>query len=77
VSTPKLSAFVPYKNNHRANPYSVQEWYRDQFEALAAHYLDVEVRIQVKSTALASRKLTARSLPQELFWANPEEARLP
>ena len=72
VSTPDRAASAPFLDGRPRNPFHVQEWYRDEFQALlTAHFADVEIRTQVQSTALAARVEALAALRSGLMWSNP------
>ncbi|MCE9553384.1 MAG: methyltransferase domain-containing protein [Planctomycetes bacterium] len=72
VSTPDRAATPPFVDGRPRNPFHIYEWYRQEFEALlAAHYSNVEMRVQVESVALSGRLQAVRTLRQGLMWSNP------
>lgn len=72
VSTPDRADTPPFVNGRPDNEFHVHEWYRDEYlNLLAPHFERVELRIQVRSTALESRQAAVRALRQGLTWCNP------
>lgn len=72
VSTPDRAWTPPYVQGKPANPFHIQEWYREEFQALlAAHFGEVEMRVQVQTTALQSRIEAVEALRQGMIWGNP------
>ena len=72
VSTPDRAATAPFIDGRPRNPYHVHEWYREEFRSLLErHFDDVDLRTQVRSTALEGRLEAVEALRQGLMWSNP------
>jgi SAM-dependent methyltransferase len=72
ISTPDRATTPPFVQGKPANPFHVQEWYRDEFQALlTTHFEAVDLRVQVQTTALQSRIEAVAALRQRLVWGNP------
>jgi len=72
VSTPDAAATPPSAGGRPRNRFHLYEWRRDEFrELLAAHFAEVELRVQVESMALTSRREAVDALRQGLLWSNP------
>lgn len=72
VSTPDRAATPPFVHGRPRNPFHVNEWYRDEFQALLAPYFgQIDLRVQVQSTALESRLEAVAALREGLMWSNP------
>ncbi len=72
VSTPDREITPPSRDGRPRNPFHVQEWRRDEFHALLAPYFDqIDMRAQVRSTALESRAQAVAALRQALLWSSP------
>jgi SAM-dependent methyltransferase len=71
-STPDRSASPPTVDGRPRNRFHVHEWYREEFrQLLAAHFAEIEIRVQIRSTALESREAAVAALRQGLSWCNP------
>jgi SAM-dependent methyltransferase len=72
VSTPDRADTPPFVDGRPRNEFHQHEWFRDEYLALLApHFDNVELRVQVRSTALESRQAAVRALRQGLMWSNP------
>jgi SAM-dependent methyltransferase len=72
VSTPDRADTPPFVDGRPRNEFHVNEWYRDEYLRLLTPYFDeVELRVQVRSTALESRQAAVAALRQALLWSNP------
>jgi len=72
VSTPDRAVSPPFVGGRPHNPFHMHEWFREEFhQLLAAHFEQIEMRVQVQTTALADRMAAVESLRQGLIWANP------
>ncbi len=72
VSTPDRADTPPFVDGRPRNEFHVHEWYRDEYQALLApHFDSIEMRVQVRTTALESRQAAVRALRQGLSWGNP------
>jgi SAM-dependent methyltransferase len=75
VSTPDRADTPPFVAGRPRNEFHEHEWYRDEYEQLLAPFFDhVELRVQVRSTALESRQAAMRALRQGVMWSNPLSA---
>lgn len=75
VSTPDRDASPPFVDGRPRNPFHEIEWYRDEFAAiLRRHFHEVEIRVQVESTALQARTAAVRALREGLMVVNPPAA---
>jgi SAM-dependent methyltransferase len=73
-STPDRAGTAPFREGRPANPFHLQEWYRDEFAALLREgFGRVELLVQVKTHEFAARELAADSVARSLaeLWANP------
>jgi SAM-dependent methyltransferase len=73
-STPDRLATPPFVDNKPANPFHQHEWYRDEFRSLLSRaFGQVDIWIQVRSHALASRQEGLEALEKHLnyLWRNP------
>lgn len=62
-STPDRASTPPFVNGKPANPYHVNEWYRDEFrELVSRHFRSVEMFVQVKTYAQAQRESLAEAV---------------
>lgn len=72
VSTPERASTPPFVAGRPRNPFHVHEWYRHEFaELVGRHFADVEMRVQVESTALRSRLDAVTALRHGLMISNP------
>lgn len=72
VSTPERASTPPFVNGKPRNPYHKFEWYRQEFlDMLRRHFGQVELRVQVESTALRSRREAVAALRAGLMVSNP------
>ena len=72
VSTPDRASTPPFVDGRPRNRFHVFEWYRQEFQnMLAAHFSEVEMRVQVESPALRSRLEAVQALREGLMWSNP------
>ena len=72
VSTPDRADTPPFVDGRPRNEFHEHEWHREEYLALLAPHFDhVELRVQVRSTALESRQAAVRALRQGLMWSNP------
>lgn len=72
VSTPDRAAMPAFVNGRPRNEFHLQEWYRDEFQAmLGRHFARVDMRCQVESFAARSRMEAVELLRDALTWANP------
>jgi SAM-dependent methyltransferase len=72
TSTPDRSVSSPPVAGRPRNRFHVHEWYREEFrQLLSAHFAEIEIRAQVRSTALESREAAVEALRQGLLWSNP------
>lgn len=72
VSTPDRDASPPFVDGRPRNPFHEYEWTRDEFAALLRkHFHDVEIRVQVASTAACSRAKAVRALREGLMVGSP------
>ena len=72
VSTPDRAASPPFVDGRPRNRFHEHEWYRDDFSALLRRYFhEVEIRVQVESTALQCRVAAVRALREGLTVSNP------
>jgi len=72
VSSPDRAATPPFVNGRPRNPFHVNEWYQEEFQNLLAPYFaEIDLRVQVQSTALASRLEAVAALREGLLWSNP------
>ncbi len=71
-STPDRSASPPPLDGRPRNRFHVYEWYREEFrQLLSAHFAEIEIRVQVRSSALETREAAVEALRQGLLWSNP------
>jgi SAM-dependent methyltransferase len=72
VSTPDRAASPPFVDGRPRNRFHEHEWYRDEFSALLRRYFhEVEIRVQVESTALQGRVAAVQALREGLMVSNP------
>jgi len=72
VSSPDRAVTPPFVDGRPKNPFHMHEWYRDEFRTLlAAHFSEIELRLQVQTIALESRIAAVAALRQRLQWGNP------
>lgn len=72
VSTPDRAASPAFIAGRPRNPFHAHEWYRDEFAALLRrHFHDVEIRVQVASTAACRRAEAVRAVRAGLMASNP------
>lgn len=71
VSTPERDA-SDFTDGKPRNPFHVQEWRRDEFRQLLAEFFgNIDLRVQIRATALESRLAGVAELRRYLSWANP------
>jgi SAM-dependent methyltransferase len=71
-STPDRDVSPPFVDGRPRNPFHFHEWRREEFRGLLAPYFsEIEIRVQVRSTALAARQEALAALRQGLLWSNP------
>lgn len=72
ISTPDSAASPPCVNGRPRNPYHYQEWDQAGFqELLSPFFADVELRVQVVTSAQQARMEAVAALRQGLLWSNP------
>lgn len=72
ISTPDRSVTPPFIKGRPRNPFHHHEWYREEFQTLlACCFEDVEMRVQVVTTAQQARVEALTALRQGLAWNNP------
>jgi SAM-dependent methyltransferase len=72
VSTPDRAASPPFVDGRPRNRFHEHEWYRDEFSALLRRYFhEVEIRVQVESTALQGRVAAVQAQREGLMVSNP------
>jgi SAM-dependent methyltransferase len=72
ISTPDRADTPPFIAGRPDNKFHEHEWYRDEYlDLLSPYFEQVELRVQVRSTALESRQSAVRALRQGLTWCNP------
>lgn len=72
VSTPDRAATPPFVAGRPRNRFHKHEWYRDEFAALLRrHFLDVEIRVQVETTAAQARRDAVEALRAGMMASNP------
>ena len=72
ISTPDRTVTPPFVDGKPRNPHHCHEWHRDEFyDMLAHHFADIEMRVQVLTTAQQARMEAVEALRQSLMWSNP------
>jgi SAM-dependent methyltransferase len=72
TSTPDRAVSPPPVAGRPRNRFHVNEWYREEFrQLLAAQFTEIEIRAQVRGTALESREAAVAALREGLLWSNP------
>ncbi|MGA2031135.1 MAG: class I SAM-dependent methyltransferase [Thermoguttaceae bacterium] len=72
VSSPDRAATPPFVTGQPRNSFHVHEWYGDEFRALLlGSFAEVELRVQVESIAVESRRTAVAALREGLMWSNP------
>lgn len=68
-SSPDRSSMPPFKNGKPINPYHINEWYREEFEALLKKYFkEVDMHVQIVSISLTARRQAVANLRASLNW---------